>query len=648
MQKVTEKRLENLFNLGIRLKDQSNPQKLEKVVNRLSSLLSCDDNYKVRVYYLFVLGFLFQATQQNERCLDSYYRGLELSISSSDKELTALAYNVIGIFYTKCDEYEKGIFHFRRALDSLPGSHHIMNNIAAAYIDTENYPQALKYLKNSIGIIKKMDLPDKANFSSINNMAIVYSHMNKTTKALECLNYCTDIVSKEINSCEKSTLLTTIASYYNHNGDFVKAENNILEAYKISQELNDQHLLTRNSKQLSEFYEENGNHEKALKYRKIFFEHYTFSVNNDYKQKIREIENKHLTEVKQIDREKLTLLRDNETSKLKLNEIGKMLSQETGLGQIGFFSGKMKQLLRIANIYHEDRSVSVLIEGETGTGKEVFARIIHNGYEDKSLTPFIVVNCSAISEGLFESEFFGYSEGAFTGAKKTGNIGKMELAEGGTLFLDEIGDLPLSLQPKLLRAIQYREISRVGSSDKKKLDIRIISATNQNLAEAVEKGLFRRDLYHRISTGTILIPPLRKRINEIEPLVTMFINEISIKKNKTPIETSENAIQFLTNYSWPGNIRELRNAIERVIITNDDFLIQAYHFNFLPNQVKQKMSTEDLSISIDLSSKTMKMIDSEIIIKVLRYLNGNISLAAKYLNVSRSTIYKYSQHNKTN
>lgn len=207
---------------------------------------------------------------------------------------------------------------------------------------------------------------------------------------------------------------------------------------------------------------------------------------------------------------------------------------------------------------------TVLIRGESGTGKEMFARAIHSA-SLRAESPFVAVNCASIPESLLESELFGYDPGAFTGARRGGKIGKFELAQGGTLFLDEIGDLPLHLQPKLLRVLQERHIERVGGTKSIPIDVRIIAATHHNLEELIASGSFRRDLYYRLNVIPLTIPPLREREGDVLVLSQFFIAKYSHLLQRQPKELSSEALSFLQQHPWPGNVRELENAIEYAV-----------------------------------------------------------------------------------
>ncbi len=224
----------------------------------------------------------------------------------------------------------------------------------------------------------------------------------------------------------------------------------------------------------------------------------------------------------------------------------------------------MKQLIAKAIRYAKVEG-NVLLTGETGTGKELFVQSMHNASPRRD-KPFVAVNCAALSEQLLESELFGYTEGAFTGASKGGKTGLFELAQGGTIFLDEIGEMPIRFQAKLLRVIQEKEIRKIGGDEYIPVDVRIMSATNQNIPDLIEKGLFRRDLYYRINLLAIHIPPLRERRDDIPLIFKRFVEKKSKALNIVEPMVEKEAMDSLKKYSWPGNIRELRNVAERAVI----------------------------------------------------------------------------------
>lgn len=288
-----------------------------------------------------------------------------------------------------------------------------------------------------------------------------------------------------------------------------------------------------------------------------------------------------------------------------------------------------KALARKAAMTHSN----VLILGESGTGKELFAHAIHLA-SDRLYAPFVKVNCGAIPTDLLESELFGYEGGAFTGAKKEGKIGKFELADGGTIFLDEIGDMPLHMQVKLLRAIQEKEVEKIGSIGSKKIDIRIIAATNRNLEKSVHEGNFRQDLYYRLNVVTIHIPALRERKDDILLITAHLIKKISKDLNKEVIGISQDSEYYLKNYPWEGNIRELENILERAInVIEDSNIISPID---LPEEItgrKENNITKSLQ-------ETMVAAEKQAIIEAIKAADGNKTKAAKNLEIGRTSLYE--------
>ncbi|WP_084280960.1 sigma-54 interaction domain-containing protein [Alkaliphilus transvaalensis] len=279
---------------------------------------------------------------------------------------------------------------------------------------------------------------------------------------------------------------------------------------------------------------------------------------------------------------------------------------------------------------------NVLIVGESGTGKELFAHAIH-GDSKRNHQPFIKVNCGAIPHDLLESELFGYDEGAFTGARKGGKVGKFELAEGGSIFLDEIGDMPHEMQVKLLRVLQEKEFERVGGIAPIKADVRIIAATNQDLKSLVEEGKFREDLYYRLNVMMIEVPPLRDRMDDIELLVKSLLDKLTYKLGSYVEGISEDALEMIKTYKWPGNVRELENILERAINLVDEGYILLEH---LPKQLLNKDETLKISSApIEKLSERIERTEKEAIIQCLEYTKGNKQKTAELLGISRSNLY---------
>jgi two-component system NtrC family response regulator len=301
--------------------------------------------------------------------------------------------------------------------------------------------------------------------------------------------------------------------------------------------------------------------------------------------------------------------------------------------------GNSKSILSAIDLAKKvaNTNTTVLLSGETGTGKEVFAQAIHHA-SDRNKQNFVAINCSAISREILESEMFGHVGGAFTGAIKD-HKGLFEEANKGTIFLDEIGEMALDLQAKLLRVLETGEFNRVGESKPTKVDVRIIAATNRNLSLEIQRGHFREDLFYRISVFQIQIPPLRERVVDIEPLAYYFLKLSTFKTNKRIKSISEDYLNILKLHKWNGNIRELKNVIERSVILSDDDLLKVESLPLelqVPISLKQQHPSSNKILSaFDLASAEKLHIQ-----KVLNYTNGNKTKTAELLNIALTTLYR--------
>ena len=292
-----------------------------------------------------------------------------------------------------------------------------------------------------------------------------------------------------------------------------------------------------------------------------------------------------------------------------------------------------KQILKIA-----PTDVTCLIIGESGTGKELVAKAIQ-AESPRNTKTYNIINCAAIPSELVESEFFGYRKGSFTGAN-VDKIGMIEASNDGTLFLDEVTEIPYSLQAKLLRFLQEGTIQTLGAQKEKKLNVRVIAATNRIMKEAIQEKQFREDLYYRLGVIEIELPPLRERKEDIPLLVESFINEFCEKNNKSFIEMSEDILPLLISYSWPGNIRELRNVIQRMILLSENGKIDLSH---LPNEIS-RITTENITILDDnksvMNGISMKDVEKQSIENALTKTKGNKEKASQILGISRATIFR--------
>ncbi|MEN6414528.1 MAG: sigma 54-interacting transcriptional regulator [Veillonellales bacterium] len=302
-------------------------------------------------------------------------------------------------------------------------------------------------------------------------------------------------------------------------------------------------------------------------------------------------------------------------------------------------SENMQQCKNMAQYVAKSIS-SVLIYGETGTGKEMFAQAIHNA-SDRRAKPFIAINCSALPKSLIESNLFGYSDGAFTGAKKGGKPGIFESADHGTVFLDEISEMDMDLQVKLLRVIQEREVTRIGNTKPVPIDVRIICATNKNLRKMVEENTFREDLFYRINVVELKVPPLRNRLDDIPVLTNYFIKKYSMVLGKYIVDVSSQVLELFQSYSWPGNVRELQNCIESALnmASVDDSVLLVTH---LPSQFHSRDAAPPINgrmIGLNLRD-ALKEAEKHIIATVLETEKNNRNRAARRLGISTTTLWR--------
>lgn len=283
---------------------------------------------------------------------------------------------------------------------------------------------------------------------------------------------------------------------------------------------------------------------------------------------------------------------------------------------------------------------SILLEGETGVGKEEFAKAIHAG-SLCSTGPYLALNCGAIAKDLISSELFGHVEGAFTGARRGGAPGKFEMANGGTLFLDEIGELPLDVQAYLLRVLQDGSVTRLGTSKSTIVKVRVLAATHRDLQDLIRKGLFREDLYYRLSVASLSIPPLRARREDIPPLVSHLLAQFAREYQTEPREVGMDALDVLMQHDWPGNVRELRNVLERVFLLSDDPYITRHHIEAeLPGAASKAVHAGVAPDAGAAAGSTLREIEEHFIRLAIRQHHGNLRRAAMQLGISRSTLYE--------
>jgi len=294
--------------------------------------------------------------------------------------------------------------------------------------------------------------------------------------------------------------------------------------------------------------------------------------------------------------------------------------------------GQSKSMKKVEQLVQKvgPTDTTVLISGESGTGKELVARAIHH-HSSRREKPFVAVDCGSLVENLFESELFGHVKGSFTGATST-KYGRFELANGGTLFFDEIGNISMNIQTKLLRVLQEREITKVGSSQIVKIDVRIVAATNKDLQEAVKTGMFREDLFYRLSVVPIALPALRERRDDIPLLANHFLKKYNRKRGKNIRAISDKAMKALVEYGWPGNVRELENAIERAVVLSENDVVKSSDL-FYYGLTVETPQTSDVS-----RTQPLLDVEREHIAKALKIFNGHKGKTAESLGIDRKTL----------
>jgi transcriptional regulator with PAS, ATPase and Fis domain len=302
-------------------------------------------------------------------------------------------------------------------------------------------------------------------------------------------------------------------------------------------------------------------------------------------------------------------------------------------------SRKMGQIFRFIERIATVPDVTVLIEGETGTGKELISEVLHYG-SDRACGPFVTINCGAIPANLVESELFGYDRGSFTGALSQGKKGKFELAHGGTILLDEISELPLDAQTKLLQVLEEREFYRVGGTHKTRVDLRVIAASNRGLEELVRAGQFREDLYYRLNVAKIFIPPLRERKEDIIPIALFYMEKANHRFDRCFRVISEEAKEVLLSHPWRGNVRELRNAIERALLVENAQVLEPKHLGFLEPQraVSSQSGSNGFPGRLPDGGIELEGVIKDLIFQAMERTHGNMARAARLLGISKPTL----------
>ncbi len=607
---------------------------MEFLLQALDLFKALKDDFQV-AYSLRMIGSVHQGLGDFEKSLSSLFSASEILESKKktiDKEKLIKpkrnlgnVYELIGILYGKLKQPEKAekFFNFSlkiyEELNEQFGISKILNNLGVLFSET-NPMKTLKFYKKSLEIVKTLKA-FSLEAAYTNNIGGVYEDIKDYENAI--IYY-----MKALKICEENKIDKWDINIFHYLGNtyFKKQEYNTAidfaaKSLNIAIKNSDGELTRDNYQLLSKIYKQKGESSLALD----FYEKYSVVkdkiLNSEMIRKISGLQAKFEETSKQlIDVKKFNSLI---TSSLKKS----MQIDFIGTGN------KIKEVLELAMTAAAHKDANVLITGESGTGKEIIAHIIHYASCRKDKL-FVPINSSSVPSSLAESEFFGHIKGSFTGAYQD-KIGFLEKANKGTLFLDEIADTPASIQAKFLRVLENKKITRIGATDEIKVDFRIISATNKNLKKMIDNDKFRVDLLYRLNTIEIKIPPLRERTEDIEPLVVFFVNHFSKAMNKPIPQISKEVLEKLGNYQFPGNVRELRNMVEKGMILMKGSILESEHFETINTIESESADSDELFQIFNLFE-----LEKQTILKALARTNNNKQKAANILGISRATLFR--------
>ena len=617
-----EKIIQSYFEIGTKYGLLQNYRKALEYFFLTFNATSENDNPKIHVKSAANIGLMYTAIHKNEKAIEFLLYAQKFFKLKSDKINVANTNRHIADSYNNAKIYTKALEYYFKAIDiyeSLEDNilmSKAINGTAVTYYYLGNYDAALERFFASLKIQKDEKFFDGIGITE-NNIGEIYYNMGKYAEALKYYERAL-VTYKDLKQNNfRSTIYLGIGEVHKKLKKYDLALESLNSALKISEEMNVKTNLPNILIEMKEIYYIMGNYKKAY----------------ETQEKYLTIKDEILQETKKLEKEKFQKEKLTDIESISSN--GEVNNKPTIIG----VSKEMKEIFSLINIISE-HNVNVLITGPTGSGKELIAKRIHQNF--KSDSPFIAINCSAIPEHLLESELFGHAKGAFTGAVKS-KKGKIELANNGTLFLDEIGDMNLSLQAKILRVIQERKVTPVGSSKEIPVSIRIISATNKNLEELIESNEFRRDLFYRLNVIRIKIPALKDHKSDVPVLVSHFIKKYNMKFKKNVKSISVNALNYLISCEWQGNIRELENEIEKAILLSTEDILRTDLFassnNSADSSLFEKLPLdwdEYLSHRQNVNSK----LDSNYVKALIDSADSNIQKASKLGNLPRSQVYR--------
>ena len=556
-----------------------------EIYNANLDKLETDEFQKQRYNWVDTLeccGIIYGQLHQNTLSLEYFQRVLEIKEKYFSPSSRCSTFINMGVTFSQTDT-DKAMEYYLRALDLMDDNTPtylkavVINNLGGCMEDKGDYDKSLEYYLDALKTLEASgQVHYKASF--LKSIASVYSKQGRYQDALKYIN---------------SSLEQALAS--NSNPE-------VLDAYQI----------------ISEIHASQKEFETALEYRLKYEEVKDIIFQEDISSKLGSLQKKYDETTKYVN-----------SLKREKSLITAELRKAMDMGFVGV-SESIREVHRLALLAAEYQDTRVLITGESGVGKEIIARLIH--YSDNmNRGRFTDVNCCAIPDTMAESEFFGYVRGAFTGAL-TSKSGYFEEANNGTLFLDEIGDMPMNIQPKLLRVLETNQIVRLGSTKTQIVNFRLISATNKSVTQLISDNRFRADLLYRINTIEILIPPLRERTDDIEPLLEYYLSEFCRKMNKQIPEYDRSLVNWLCEYPFPGNVRELKNMVEKAMIYADGNKLE---INSFAGQIQPVYTSKPETYSNQ--SHKLQDVENNLLLKELQSCNGNQAMAAKKLGISYST-----------
>ncbi len=635
--KNDESKMRYLYELASYYNSKQQFYLCKKTGEELLSLATSNMSDKYIAEAKLIIGISCIGLDSYDSAMEYLTEALKKAKEINNTDFIELILNATGIIYARTNNNEKALESYLNAI-KLHDSKRLYANIAGSYYELKQYDKASEFFVKAVAVAEQNN--DKFRIViAKTGLAATLIKLGEFSKAIQLLEEC----AGQIEEIQDDYLITMIyaglGKAYHHCKKQEKSQQNLQIAENICCSITGNYRVIDCCQILSDAFEDVGNLNKALHYQKRCFELSKTFFSDKLALNLAQAQESFEREKKELETSFQQKLEHSEIEmKEQLEKIHTLYAGVSGLNNIGFFSETMEKIYTLTSKLHEDRNIPVLIDGETGTGKEIVARLIHFG-KDRSKRPFISVNCSAISPSLFESELFGFEGGSFTGSNPKGQKGKLELAQGGTLFLDEIGDMPLEMQPKLLRALQQKELFRIGGQRSISLDVRIICATNQDLNILVEEGKFRKDLFFRLNTAQIKVPPLRERKNEIIPFARMFLKHFSEQKKKNFQSISKETEIYLETREWTGNVRELENAIElAVMLYNDTELKPCHLLNDLSGSNNCHHTKNNLIIPLNSAGMMLEDIELEIIKQLMKQFGGNKSKTAEFLGISRMTV----------